>query len=210
MNCCEIEPLLGEYVDGELETACRAEVKRHVDRCRACRRTVEELEQLGQAIQALPRGLAPERDLLPGIRTATVGRRRPWPMWIAVAASLLVLSTVVWIGLSTPDRRGTAEPVETEGIWSVARVNRIEFELAEQEYEQAAARLLQTLDDRDERLSRQTRELVEENLRIIDQAIDELREVLQTDPGDTKNGHALNSLYRQKIEFLWRMSRLSS
>ena len=24
MNCCEIEPLLGEYVDGELETARRA------------------------------------------------------------------------------------------------------------------------------------------------------------------------------------------
>ena len=46
--------------------------------------------------------------------------------------------------------------------------------------------------------------------RTLDEAIDQVREALAAEPDDTRNGHVLNALYRQKVEFLWRVSRLSS
>jgi len=36
MTCAEIESLICEYVDGELDSAQRAEVERHLDGCPAC------------------------------------------------------------------------------------------------------------------------------------------------------------------------------
>ncbi|HXV77131.1 MAG TPA: zf-HC2 domain-containing protein [Candidatus Polarisedimenticolaceae bacterium] len=218
MNCIDYELLLDDYVDGELDGARRAEVERHVATCAACRAALGELGQLASAVGELPRGLAPERDLLPGIRRTALGRGGArWRLWAGLAASVALAATAVWIGLHYAGRPGTPpdrEPgrlsADRERAWSVAQVTRAEFELAEQEYEEATARLLRLLDARADSLSPETRELVAENLRIIDQAIAELRTALDNDPNDARNGHALNSLYRHKVEFLWLMSRLSS
>lgn len=91
-----------------------------------------------------------------------------------------------------------------------ADINKVEFEAAETEYEEAAAHLLELVEARGDELSPETRAIIEDNLRIIDEAIDQVREALDAEPDDTRNGHILNALYRQKVEFLWRVSRLSS
>ena len=213
MNCSEMEKLLDLYVDGELEPGRRAEVRAHVDGCADCRAGLEERRELARAVEQLPRELAPTRDLLPGIRRATVQRRRPLWFWAGMAASLVALSTVAWVTLRAPEKTETAGRITVPDLpqpWSVARVNQLEFEMAEEEYELAAERLLQLLEEREDSLSPETLELVEENLRIIDQAIDEVRDALESAPEDPANGHALNALHRQKVEFLWRLSRLSS
>ena len=49
-----------------------------------------------------------------------------------------------------------------------------------------------------------------ENLQVIDLAIEKARAALEADPTDARNGHTLNALHRQKVELLWRLSRVSS
>jgi hypothetical protein len=217
MNCDRLETLLDDYVDGVLAASTEDEAERHLADCPTCRRSVDELRRLQQATQALPRGIAPERDLLPGIRNRIGRDARPgagssWIRWAAVAASLIVLTGAVWVGFRSVD----TVPESTDGTADVgpvlfaADVNLAEFEAAELEYEQATARLLEIVEARGDELTPETRAVIEENLRIIDEAIDQVRDALNEEPGDTRNGHILNALYRQKVEFLWRVSRLSS
>lgn len=217
MNCTRMETLLDDYVDGQLASSVRDEVEEHLADCSSCRRLSDELGSLQRATRALPRGIAPERDLLPGIREgigrdAHRGGGSTWMRWAAVAASVIVLTSAVWVGLRSIDP-GPAPATGTSGTGSVmlaADVNLAEFEAAEMEYEEAAAHLLGLVEARGDELSPETRAVIRENLQIIDEAIDQVREALNDEPGDTRNGHILNALYRQKVEFLWRVSRLSS
>jgi anti-sigma factor RsiW len=220
MNCERLNALLEDYVDGVLAEPEEAELERHVGSCSACRSTVERAVRLQRATRALPRGIAPERDLLPGIR-ARVGKagmqrgeRSSWMRWAGLAASLVVLTGAVWFGLRALDTDRATGPATAKGSAGpallAADVNLAEFEAAESEYEEAAAHLLEIVESRREELSPETLAVIEENLRIIDEAIDEVREALKEQPGDTRNGHMLNALYRQKVEFLWMVSRLSS
>ena len=217
MNCTRMETLLDDYADGLLAASAIDEVERHLADCAACRRSLDELRGLQQATRALPRGIAPERDLLPGIRDriGRDARRASGPNWLrlaAVAASVFVLTSAVWVGLRStapgPDPAASAPGFSTAML--AADVNLAEFEAAETQYEEATAHLLELVEARGDELSPETRAVIEENLRIIDEAIDQVREALNDEPADTRNGHILNALYRQKVEFLWRVSRLSS
>jgi hypothetical protein len=217
MNCSRLELLIDDYVDDTLAPDARAEVERHLAECADCHGAVEELRRLQRAVKALPRGIAPERDLLPGIRVGVgletpLAGRLPVARWLAVAASLIVLTGAVWFGLRSIDSR-PAPTVAGSGagdVFLAGDLNLAEFEAAEIEYEEAAERLLEIVEARGDELSPETRAVIEENLRIIDGAIDQVREALNDEPDDTRNGYMLNALYRQKVEFLWRVSRLSS
>ena len=217
MNCTRTETLLDDYTDDVLAPEARDEVERHLADCPACRRSVEDSRRLQQATRGLPRGIAPERDLLPGIRDRIGRDTRPsggshWLRWAAVAASLIVLMGAVWVGLRSLDPEPATAEVSTGAgtVLLAAGINLAEFEAAELEYEDAAAHLLEIVEARGDELSPETKAVIEDNLRIIDEAIDQVREALNAEPGDTRNGHILNALYRQKVEFLWRVSRLSS
>ena len=217
MNCTRTETLLDDYADGLLASSVSDEVERHLADCPTCRRSTDEAESLRRATRALPRGIAPERDLLPGIREG-IGRdagRGAWPAWMrwaAVAASVIVLTSAVWVGLRSIEPGPTQGPGATgaDSVMLTAQVNLAEFEAAEVEYEEATAHLLELVEARGDELSPETRVVIEENLQIIDAAIDQVRQALNDEPGDSRNGHILNALYRQKVEFLWRVSRLSS
>jgi anti-sigma factor RsiW len=217
MNCTRLETLLDDYVDDLLAPEVRVELERHIADCPACHGSLEESRRLQRASQALPRGIAPERDLLPGIRDL-IGRdaRRAqgssWRRWAAVAASLIVLTGAVWVGFRSLDSETVPSEVATGSgaVLLAADINMVEFEAAETVYEEAAAHLLEIVEARGDELSPETRAVIEENLQIIDEAIDQVRDALNAEPDDTRNGHILNALYRQKVEFLWRVSRLSS
>ena len=79
---------------------------------------------------------------------------------------------------------------------------------AESEYARAADDLLAALNRRREQLSPETMAVVEENLRIIDRAIREVRTALEEDPGNAGNGHQFTSLYARKVALLQRAVRL--
>lgn len=67
MNTHPPEMQLHDYLDGLLGEAERRTVERHVRACEACRAELEALQALTARLAALPRTIAPETDLLPGI-----------------------------------------------------------------------------------------------------------------------------------------------
>ena len=117
MSCDRIQKMLDDHVDGALDSAATRATEAHLDRCPRCRGIEQELRSLLEAAEDLPRGIAPERDLLPGIRGAVGMTKRTmpsalpskatpsWSRWIGLAASLFLLSAAVitFLRLGGPD-----------------------------------------------------------------------------------------------------------
>ncbi len=62
-----IEPLLQDYLDGALDEARRRQVATHLDVCPSCHAAWERLHVVADDLAALPRQIAPSRDLWPEI-----------------------------------------------------------------------------------------------------------------------------------------------
>jgi anti-sigma factor RsiW len=220
MSCHEIEPLLDEFVDGELDPERRRRVERHIAGCSECHRIVNELRVLGDAASKLPRGIAPGHDLFPGIReriarhdaeaTAEQAKRRGIP-WAGLAASLLVIliggSVALWLrggGDSAPSTSASGEVLPARGGDAEP------FDAAVREYEAAAELLLAAIEQRRDTFSPETLAVLERNLAIIDRAIEQVRVTLEADPKSRGNALVLAAMHEQKVELLRRVSRLSS
>jgi glutamate/tyrosine decarboxylase-like PLP-dependent enzyme len=80
---------------------------------------------------------------------------------------------------------------------------------AEQGYARAADELLAALAERRDSLSPETRASVDRNLAVIDQALKEIREALQKEPGNSELTRMLASTHRKKVDVLRRMVKLS-
>jgi len=211
--CPRFESLLDAYVDERLAPDDRREVDHHLEGCAACRAVVDELRDLARVTAQLPRGIPPERDLWPELSkkidllsasNVSSGHVRSVHLgiWAAAAAAMLILGLALTITLT--DR---STPVDGQA-YSAAHLEA--FREAERQYLEATRQLLATLENRRSALPPASVTAVEENLQIIDQAIDEVRLALDVDPEDRRNGHLMTALYRRKLELLWRVSRLSS
>jgi hypothetical protein len=220
MNCSDFETRIDAFVDGELNEASRDEVRRHLEHCAACRAAVDELRDLLDAARALPRSVEPPRDLLPELRS-TLSRRASFPSgpvadprggawlgWAGLAASLLILftATLIYLGREAGPAPGGPEPALPASALPASAA----YLSAEEEYLKATEQLLAALQEQRGELPPETAAVLEKNLRIIDEAIAEVKQALESDPADSRNAQFLTALHRQKIQLLWRASRLSS
>jgi anti-sigma factor RsiW len=92
VNCRECEGLLAIYLDGELDAVRTADMEAHLQACQGCAAALERQDALKQLFRQAPYYKAPEqlrRRVMP---------RKPFrlPQWLPVAASLAVLSVVLW------------------------------------------------------------------------------------------------------------------
>lgn len=221
MSCTSYRDRIDAYVDGELAAPLAGELRDHLESCADCRRAVEETRALLAAAAALPREIEPPRDLLPAIREAasSAGRRgegparafRDWRLWAGAAASLLILLTATLVLLLPrgPQDRPAGAPVSGPDVPAAWSEEALLLD-AEEEYARATRLLLATLEQRRGELSPETQEVVDSNLRVIDEAIEQVRLVLARDPGNPRNMQTLTALHRNKVQFLWRVSKLSS
>jgi predicted anti-sigma-YlaC factor YlaD len=91
MTCCEYEPLIALWVEGDLNDR---EVERHLAECSGCRELLEDLRSSQAALKELP---VVDAAFLSAVRSgvlAKIERRRPmvWP-WVAafaVAGALII------------------------------------------------------------------------------------------------------------------------
>jgi hypothetical protein len=81
---------------------------------------------------------------------------------------------------------------------------------AERDYERATAELMAALDTRRASLSPETSASIDENLRVIDQALAEIRAALEKDPASLRLGRMLTSTHEKKIETLRRVLKLTT
>jgi anti-sigma factor RsiW len=214
MNCDEVRLVLDDALDRRLDRADEDAVRAHLEVCTACTREREEIMALRERVAELPRSVEPPRDLWPEIEArigaekvvrATFSRRA----LLAAAAVVLVASSVVTAYL-VGRRQATSEAVATPVVRPVTSgVLAASFaEIGVNDYHAVRQQLLDVLERRRDELSPATMDVVLSNLRLIDDAMDQIAEALGEDPGNELLMRQLVSIYRQQINLLERAAIL--
>ncbi len=210
---------LSDYLDGELSAADRAHLETHLAGCADCAATLAGLRE----VVARARDLGdppPPVDLWPAIearleprapRAAAPAARRWWgrrfdlglPQLAAAAMLLVALSAgAVWLAL-----RGAAGPASPGGRATPAGPaapvgDAVPAALEDPRYDAAVAELERALDAGRGRLDPRTLLVIEQNLRIIDRAIEESRRAVAADPGNAWLRSHLASTMMRKVDLL--------
>jgi len=218
-TCHDMEERLNDHADGLLSLPERRRVDDHLAACAGCRETLDHLRRLHEDAGALPHSLEPARDLWPGIESALQGTRnviplrpriasRPSILWrvampAAAAVLLMALTAFVTTRLVSLDAAPPVAVMQSAGLTSLQT-----FRAAEADYRRTTDDLLATLEGRREELSPATIAVVEENLNIINQAIQDAWAALENDPSQVGNGYLVASLYQRKVALLQQVVRL--
>jgi anti-sigma factor RsiW len=214
---------LSDYLDGELPPEERAEIRRHVSTCVECTRVLEELN--GIVAKASKLGdLQPNRDLWPSIAMRIAGaavppgrrasvpvrgvrpsRRLPVPRLLAVAAiaSLALWAAGSWIGSRTSGSPGESASIDDPAAPpAVATAPQAPPSRDTAGTGAAIAQLEREFAENRAVIDPYMVEVIENNLALIDQAIEESKQALANDPeSDYLNGHLADTL-RRKAELL--------
>ncbi len=219
----QVRALLDDYLDGELEAAQYEQVGQHLAECGRCTAEAAALKKLIGDARALPKQVAPDRDLWPEISARLARkaeattlvlplrrRRRGWPGGLAGRPALLAAAAVVLITLSSAitvvlvrgGAAGDARPAMAAAPPAAAVPALAAFQPAEAEFQRAARELAGVLDTRRDALAPETVEVIERNIAIIDAAIAEARAALAADPASGSLAEMLADSYRAKVALL--------
>ena len=215
MQCDRANELLNDYVDELLDDSEHVEVEKHLRVCTECTETVHTLKTHQRAATELSGGLQPGRDLWPGIRQriapeevrfAPGHRRVRFPIFRVVG--LAVALAVVVVGLIFLNAPPTVEPIETH----IAQVlsdepDGSEFSV-EEELVTARDSLLLAFNAQEDAMLPTVAKTVHNNLRIIDQTLDDIGAAIQQFPNDPSLQRLLYSAYSHEIELLQHAMRL--
>jgi len=185
---------IDDLVDGVLDAESAAALTVHLAGCADCARERDALLALRAATRALPRAVEPARDLWPAIARRTAKQRR-----ISVPLALAATIAAAFIGVAATKfaERALRDPVPAPSIAAVpaAPVGRALF----------VAQVMHA----DRAVPVQTREVVEHNLRLIQQALGEIEQAVEREPGDANLRQLLISIHIQESALIEKMQRLT-
>jgi anti-sigma factor RsiW len=217
MKCTEFESSLDAYLDGEISTEGASSIEAHAASCATCSGRLQAATDLNERIAGLARSIPPSRDLWPGIsarleprETVVTGRfGRPLASWMAVAAMALVAVGSVLVAY-TVGRQHAQTVIVRQQATPMAVPARTGGDAAavEAEFLEARDELMSALDQRQGTLSPETLEVVYENMRVIDAAIERITAALDEDPGNLLLASQLTTAYQRQIELLRRANKL--
>jgi hypothetical protein len=126
-----------------------------------------------------------------------------WRYPLAAAAVLLIaVSSVVTVWLT----RDANAPV----VRATTGAPTVDLVRLESQYSSEVVELQQTLREQRAQLAPETIAILEENLAIIDRAIQEARGALANDPQSPMLGELLKSAYQRKLDLLKQAARSSA
>jgi anti-sigma factor RsiW len=212
---------LSDYLDDEgVSAAERVAIETHLASCESCRTTLAELGEVTARASSLP-DAPPDVDLWPGVADRLTpstsirafvrpqGRRFSFtlPQLVAAGLALMVLSgALVWVA-RTGDPRASLPPAEARVEHEEAAPSRVAF--ADTNYDEAIVDLEKTLEAGRSRLDPETVRILEDNLRTIDQAIEQSRKALRNDPGNVYLNNHFAASRNRKLALLRRASALA-
>lgn len=184
MKCETVQGLLDDYVDGLLIGEEPALVARHLASCPDCARMADGLREMLQTAKGLPRTIEPRQDLWPAVRgqiekgsKRRISSRAGRFTVLALAAAVLAILAGSLLML---DRPRPLDPGQTANE-APARLEQ-EVIAVEAEYQRARRELVAAMDQLPRRLAPETRTVIDQNLAVIDGAIQEIRTSLENDP----------------------------
>jgi len=215
---------LSEYIDGDLEAPETAALEEHLALCAACRSTLAELRVVTDAAHSLEdRG--PAIDLLPGImqriaagdddsvvpiatRSRSVRRFTFSMPQLAAAASVLITLSAGTVYMltrpATPTPAATTVAESTDGSPAPAEMAAQFVTATEQNYQATIADLESVLASQRDQLDPATIAIIEQNLAVIDAAIEEARAALENDPSRAYLYRHFDTTMNKKVELLRR------
>jgi anti-sigma factor RsiW len=210
VNCHDLPT--AAYIDGELDSSEERAVERHLEGCPACRGLVADLRTLRAAAFTLDRREAPA-DMLARIQgrlraepparrlLAWPNTRSAWSTWLAAAAALLITTA---FGLAPLLRTGPASKPDAAPPDESALVDSVQADLqaAEQHYDRAIQGLEQIARSDTAELDPQVAAVLQRNLQVVDQAIDESRAALRSQPASATAQEGLFEAMRTKVALL--------
>ncbi len=196
------EEQLNDLADGTLTGAALEEAQAHTRTCAECRAQVESIRVLLQRVSALPQEIRPERDLRADI-WAQADRKTLWSWRYQLAAAAVILIAVTAVFTATLLRNGET-PVN---IVEHTGARPVDFVSLEPQYREQVNELQDALREQRDQLSPETVRILEENLRIIDTAIQEARAALARDPQSAALGEMWRSAYQRKLDLLKQAAR---
>ncbi|MGH7469425.1 MAG: hypothetical protein ACRENP_15855 [Longimicrobiales bacterium] len=219
------EEQLNDLADGAQDASALV----HLDTCATCRDELEQVRTLLAAVQALPRGVSPARDLLPDIHAA-IDQQQLIPLvaaskpvrtrflssslphfrasYLAAAAILLIITTAVVTRALM--QRAESHPRWADRAATDVRLVGNDVRQLEQKYENAIVELQALIEAQRARLSPSTVRLLEENLLVIDRAIRESRAALEQDPSNDLINEWLRTAYERKLDLLRRATAVTA
>lgn len=219
-NCDRVRDQLSDYFDDELGASDREIVRSHLETCPQCADTLAAYRRVVGRASALE-DRPPEHDLWPGIASRIgarvpeavipVRRPRPGPRRLVGVPQLLaagIAFAAVALGArwmtNDIDLAPTGPAVSGPGQnASFVDPSVTSYDAAIEDLEGALAAERETLDP-------ETVRIVEENLAIIDRALERARQALLADPESEYLREHVENTKRQKLEVLQRVNLLAS
>lgn len=226
MTCQEIQQAVDARLTGTLEREAAGALDAHLATCSDCRARLEDALRLQAELRLIgTEGPAPRTWDRIALRlaadpefqraasralAATPTPRRDW-RWVALAATLLlVVAASLFVLRRSLGPTGTDSPARTARQAGPAQagpddlVSAIEGELdlAAKHYENAIAGLERVASESDTPIDPMVMATVRSNLEIIDQAIDDSRQALRTDPSSQIAQESLFDAFRRKVALL--------
>ncbi len=190
---------LDDYVDDALTSHERAECDAHLKQCAACAEELGGLRDLLDRARALPKSIEPKRDLWLTVAGRINGNVAEFPesrnprKFALRFAQVAAAAALVFAGLLLASRQEPAEtPISDERP----------FTQVEQEYLKAREDLLAELYADSASLPPGAIATVEENLRIIDSAVSEIRVALADDPDNPQLERMLVATFKSQVDLL--------
>ncbi len=202
-----------DYVEGILTEDSTREVEAHLAACEECTAQVERLRSLLADLADLPTEAAPSRDLWAGIHArmekSDGARRISFSVGQLMAASvaLAILSGgSVWMALyggSPVDSPAAVAVSDVAGSDGTRSGNILPaMQAATTEYDQAIASLESVLERGRGLLNAETLATIQTSLDAIDQAIEEARQALESDPNNDLLNRLLIKNQQSKLRVL--------
>jgi anti-sigma factor RsiW len=219
----EFEDRLSDYLDGELTDAEQRAVAAHLAQCATCRGTLRELEAVVERAAALPQ-TGPATDLWDGIGRRLEPAATPpapaggaWrftfslPQLAAASVALAVLSGWAAMQLTTrtgpPPQTAAVAPAASPAARDEPQV--VEVSLDDTEYDKAVADLRTAVENGRGTLDPATVAIIEENLKTINQAVDDARGALAADPANGFLSGYLVDTRRRQLDLLRHAAALA-
>jgi anti-sigma factor RsiW len=196
---------LNDYLEGSLDHGERRQMESHLASCQDCRRALEELREITRLARELPAPEPPER-IWSSISASLRERSGTGPAAAEPAtgrylhAGLLLAATLlIGIGLWLATRPEAPPPPDSRAL--ADRVTE-EIRAAEAHYENAIGGLEQIMAANDGVLSPELAGVLNQNLDLIERAITESRNAIESEPESTAAQQSLLEALRLKVSLL--------
>ena len=207
MTCERVQQLLDDFVDGLLPEGDRSRLEAHLTGCDSCRRDLAALQALLDNAADLPAEIDPSKDLWSAVKSQ-IGEERSAPSrfsffnrpkYALAAAALFVLVTAGSLLLPRMIERGMGS---IEWMMTEWQIGQITTAAMERQYLGAIEELSYAVAERRAAVPESALAMIDQNLRVLDDAIEESRSALWNNPSDRELQSILSTVYQQKVELL--------